>query len=419
MPGDGTKLDIIQNKTPPVARLLDITRLISRAGRMATGVDRVELAYLQYLAKQPEPLFVIARTTLGYVVLSGDGLGEVTQRLTGTLSWGLADRWSRLARGKPLPVRQAESDLRRFAIGRCRPGGLTKMLIRLLPEGTTYLNTGHSNITDRMFDAVKQGLQGRCVVLIHDTIPLDYPQFQRPGTPDRFRAMLQRVQKNADLIIYNSHHTRDCAYRYMEAWGTVPPGLVSHLGVDVPVPDPAAVPAGVDQAKPYFVTLGTIEPRKGHDVLLDVWADMKNDPDRPALLILGSRGWSNKAVFDRLDEVTPDDGIWELSGLSDGAVAALIADSCGVLCPSLAEGFGLPPVEAVALGAPVVCADLPVYREILDDIPVYVAQDERYQWKSEIKCLTNSQKTGKSGMSIRGFTPPSWEDHFNTVLRFA
>jgi len=119
-PGDGTKLAITTNNPPP-ARLLDITRLISRAGSVPTGVDRVELAYLLHLATFPEPLFTIARTTLGYVLLGNDGLAAITARISGAVPWGPVDGLSRLARRKPVSVRQAESDLRRFALARSRP----------------------------------------------------------------------------------------------------------------------------------------------------------------------------------------------------------------------------------------------------------------------------------------------------------
>ncbi len=98
---------------------LDVTRLLTRVGRGAlTGIDRVELAYLHHLAQCPEPLFAVARSTLGYVLLGSDGITRITQRIDGALPWGMADRLSKLARSKPPTVRQAESDLRRFALDR-------------------------------------------------------------------------------------------------------------------------------------------------------------------------------------------------------------------------------------------------------------------------------------------------------------
>ena len=80
MHGDGTKLANILNN-PPLARLLDITRLIRRAGRVFTGVDRVEMAYLEALLEQPEPVFGLVRTSFGYVLLDHDGLTKIRQKL--------------------------------------------------------------------------------------------------------------------------------------------------------------------------------------------------------------------------------------------------------------------------------------------------------------------------------------------------
>ncbi|MFT7592840.1 MAG: glycosyltransferase involved in cell wall biosynthesis [Paracoccaceae bacterium] len=387
---------------------------------MPTGVDRVELAYLHHLAQCPEPLFAIARTTLGYALLGADGISQITRRIDGTLPWGLADRLSKLARSKPHTVRQAESDLRRFALDRCRPRQLPKMLARYLPVGVSYVNTGHSNLTERMLWAVRHGAKGRVAVLIHDVIPLDFPQYQRPGTPDRFRAMLRRVRGAADLIIYNSHHTQERAEHYMASWGGLPPGVVAHLGVDVPQPDMAALPPGLDPDSKWFVMLGTIEPRKGHDLLLDVWQDLQADivPDTPQLLIIGARGWNNMEVFARLDNLPPDGPVQELSGLGDAAVTALLAGSQGLLFPSRAEGFGLPPVEAAALGVRVLCSDLPVIREVLGDIPVYVSEMERYQWHNAIKSIVQEQERHRPLNGGSDFSPTTWTDHFNAVLRF-
>lgn len=398
--------------------MLDITRLISRAGRRPTGVDRVELAYLQQLRNRDIPLFALARTTLGFVLLSPDGVTGIVERLEGRAGWGGADALSLLARRKPEPVRRAESDLRRLALDRCRPNGLGRMLARHLPAGTAYLNTGHSNLTDRMLQAVRHDLRGRVSVLLHDTIPLDFPHHQRPEAVGRFRMFLQRARR-ADLVIYNSRHTRARAADHFAAWGAAPPGIVAHLGVPRPLSVPAELPGGLPPEGPFFVTVGTIEPRKRHDLLLDIWDEMAAaGATVPGLVICGARGWNNAAVFERLDRLPANGPVRELDNLSDGAIAALLGRSCGLLFPSEAEGFGLPPVEAAALGVPVVCNDLPVYREILGDIPVYLTGPDRYSWRKSIQSLTTGRQRVRKAGATCDFLPPAWEDHFKTVLRF-
>lgn len=419
MPGTGIRPAITTARAPVPARLLDVSRLVSRAGRIHTGVDRVELAYLQHLGAQPEPLFAIARTPFGYVLIGPDSLGALVARLSGAVAWGHADRLSRLSPRRDGMVRRAESDLRRLRLDRCRPRKLGSMLARHLPMGVAYLNTGHSNLTDRMLNAVRKDAQGQIAVLVHDTIPLDFPQFQRQGTPEKFRAMLRRVQARADLVIYNSHHTRDRAEAHMAEWGAPPEGVVAHLGVPPPVPDRAALTVGLPPAGPYFVTLGTIEPRKGHDLLLDVWdalAQQMTSP--PTLLICGARGWNNRAVFDRLDQLHPNGPVRELTGLNDNAIAALLAEAQALLCPSKAEGFGLPAIEAVALDVPVICSDLPVYREVLGDIPVYLKETDCYQWCDAIKTLSKGTSIRGRDRSDSGFNLPTWENHFDSIMRF-
>lgn len=389
--------------------MLDLTRLISRAGRMPTGIDRVELAYLQNLLARPEPFFAIVRTTLGYVLLARKGAEAIAARLTGDQPWGKPDKWTILARGKPVAVRQAESDLRRAALDRVRPRRLGEMLKRHMPVGSAYVNVGHSNLSDRMMSAVRHGLHGRIAVMIHDAIPLDHPEWQRADSVDRFRGLLRRVREMADVMLYPSAVTQADVERHMQAWGDPPPGRVVHLGVNVPQPDETALPRDLDLSRPFFVALGTIEPRKGHGLLLDIWDDM--GLSAPAdLLIIGARGWADQALFERLNRLSPGGPVRELSGLEDAAIAPLLVRSRGLLCPSRAEGFGLPPLEAAALGVPVIVNDLPIYRETLGKVPVYVSESHRYQWINTIRTL-------ETGAGTQEFTPPSWAEHFKTILR--
>ncbi|MGC9368554.1 MAG: glycosyltransferase family 4 protein [Paracoccaceae bacterium] len=394
------------------ARLLDVTRLISRAGRGAlTGIDRVELAYLTHLLDAPEPLFVIARTSLGFILLDRAGAGALAQRLTGAQPWGAAD-WMSRRRRLPEGRRRAESDLRRLRLARCTPRGLRRMLARHCPAGVRYLNVGHSNLNARMLTALP-----RVAVMIHDTIPLDHPEFARPGVPEQFERKLRAVGQHADLVIYNSQASRAAAEARFAGWGRVPGGVVAHLGVDPLHPVPDDLPDGLDLARPYFVTLGTIEPRKDHALLLDVWQhlhDTRPEAEVPRLFILGSRGWNNAAVFARLDGA-PFMGrtVFELPGLSDGAVAALMQGARALLFPSRAEGYGLPPLEAASLGTPVIAADLPVYRETLGEFPVYVANRDAYLWAQII------ERFAKDPVAARAEGRPeipAWEQHFRTVL---
>ncbi|NVO26186.1 glycosyltransferase family 4 protein [Donghicola sp. C2-DW-16] len=399
MHGAGTKRATTTNKA---ARLLDLTRLTSRAGRTLTGVDRVERAYLCALLNSDVPCFGLIRTRLGYILLGREGMTFLREAsANGNLSENIL------------------GDLRTLAIARVPKVFLGFALRRHLPRGTVYVNTGHSNLTARVVQAVRTVPDVRIAVLIHDTIPLDFPQYQAAGAPERFAGFLARACGQADLLIYNSYQTEQDVRRNFS--GALPEEIVAHLGIDFADPAPQDLPRGLPPKGPYFVTVGTIEPRKGHDLLLDLWGNLAAElgPDTPPLLICGGRGWNNQAVFDRLDALGPDAPIRELSGLSDGAISELLRGATALLFPSQAEGFGLPPAEAARHITPIVCNDLPIYREFLGNIPVYAPSGDAKLWyQTVMNAYRNAHSTRNAPSSeAKLWKPPTWEAHFELVLR--
>ena len=402
-------------------RLLDLTRLVSRLGREAlTGVDRVELAWAERLlqgeVREGIPLFALVRTAFGFCLLDGHGVARIVALAHGA-PLGRADLAGRLGRRHdPLRAR-AEAEAQRASVARCFGPGLKRMLRRHLPPGTACFNMGHANLTPQVMAA----LPGFVTVLVHDTIPLDHPEFTRPGIPATFGRKMAAVSTRADLVVHSTHAARRLTEAHFTHMGRVPPGIVAPLGITTAAPIPAPVP-GLDPARPFFVILGTIEPRKNHALLLDVWdrlADTHTPETLPQLVIAGSRGWRNSAVFERLDTQPP--GVIEVSGLSDAALADLMHRSAGLLLPSHAEGYGLPPLEAASLGVPVVVSDLPVFRETLGDYAVYLDRTDVYSWMETIERLANSHRqeetcVGKKAAAHAPLGVASWESHFNAVL---
>lgn len=393
--------------------MLDISRLLRRAGRVWTGVDRVELAYLHRLVAEPVPAYGLARTPLGYVLLDPEGLRAFAARLDGQVPFSAPDLMSRMQRKLSRQAQQAQTDVRRLARARCLPQRLGWMLAKHLPKGAAYLNTGHSNLTARVLRAVRGVADARIAVLIHDVIPLTHPQYQRTGSVDAFEAKLRRVQRYADLVIYNSNDTRHKTEEILRTWGAVPKGIVSHLGVIPPVPDETQLPPDTLPTEPFFITVGTIEPRKNHALLLDVWDDL--GADAPLLLICGNRGWNNEAVFARLDALGHGARIRELGGLPDGALAALVERAQALLFPSHAEGFGLPAVEALLLRTPVMCSNIETFREILAEKAFYIDDFDHDLWKTMI--VERSRKP-QDARNVRGEVGYRWDSHFKIALSF-
>jgi glycosyltransferase involved in cell wall biosynthesis len=263
----------------------------------------------------------------------------------------------------------------------------------------------------------RRGREGRLVLFLHDAIPSDYPEYARAGGDRRHDRRLSNALELADGLIVNSQATGDALARFGDRIGRrVPPMMVAPLGTRIA--EPAA--SGNLPAGPYFLCLGTIEPRKNHMLLLLLWRQMAEAgvPGIPRLVIAGRRGWENEQVVDLLERCRALRGlVEERNDLGDDELAALIAGARAVLMPSFVEGFGMPVAEALAAGTPVIASDLPVYREIAGGIPEYCNPLDGPAWQAAVLAYgqDKSPRREEQLARLRGWRAPTWAEHFGRV----
>jgi glycosyltransferase involved in cell wall biosynthesis len=214
------------------------------------------------------------------------------------------------------------------------------------------------------------------VTTLHDATFFTHPEVHLPVKGRFFRTWTRISLARARRCLTPSAATRDELVRVA---GADPSRVgVAHLGVD---PEHFHVPSTEERAAarehlgiegPYLAFLGTLEPRKNLPALIRAWSTL---PDAPDLVLAGGRGWDND--IDRAATQVQGGRALHLPGyLPLELLAGFLGEAELVVYPSLGEGFGLPVLEAMACGAPVLTTRMLALPEIGGDAVAYTHTDE-------------------------------------------
>jgi glycosyltransferase involved in cell wall biosynthesis len=254
---------------------------------------------------------------------------------------------------------------------------------------------------------------------VHDLIPIQYPEYARPGGADQHRRRMDTLGMYASALVTNSGATRDILADYLATKGVELPIRIAHLGTAAPAGGQQAAPLDI----PYFVCVGTIEPRKNHLLLLNLWRRLVERAGDgvviPKLVLIGRRGWENENVLDMLDRCPALRGhVIEAARMPDGDVEDLITGARALLLPSFAEGYGMPIAEALNLRVPVLCSDLPAHREVGGTAPEYLDPLDGSAWLAAIDdyASANSVRRRLQQQRVRRWRACSWEEHLEIVI---
>ncbi len=393
--------------------ILDVSRLLSRASHaVPTGIDRVELAYAEGLLERcPDQLQFAALHPLGR-------FGRLPTEPVRHFLDVAARRW----RGGDVPA----DAVRRAGRALLGPAFLRGQLM-LTPRQdgrTTYLNMSHHHL-DRpaLIAEAKRRYDARFVCMVHDLIPIEFPEYARPAEPNRHERRIRTVADLADGVLVNSAATAASLQPWLDRAGRGTPVLVAPLGIDAPALGVSG--PGRDEAAghPYFVFLGTIEPRKNHLLPLHIWRRLveRLGPAAPHLVLVGRRGWENEQVVDMIERCTALHGVVEeRTDLSDAQTGALLRGARALLLPSFAEGYGLPLAEALAVGTPALCSDLPALREVGVDVAEYLDPLDGPAWMQAVEdyAAPDSPRRAAQVARLAGWQAPQWEEHMRQALAF-
>jgi glycosyltransferase involved in cell wall biosynthesis len=244
---------------------------------------------------------------------------------------------------------------------------------------------------------------GKCVVTIHDltilhfdtgkasTLPYWIYKIRRFG----YRTVLSLGVKKAKRIIAVSNTVKD--------------DIIQNLGVDakkISVTYEGVDPVfyltkrsvshtNVSQGK-YFLYVGNVYPHKNIELLLEAYRQYRSLVKEPASLIFAG---PDDYFYRKLEAIIPSLG---LAGdiefrhtLTDAQLYGTYSQAVALVFPSVMEGFGLPALEALALGCRVICSDIPVFREILGNLPTYVQSDSAKDFSRAMKRISEEPHDAK------------------------
>jgi glycosyltransferase involved in cell wall biosynthesis len=296
-------------------------------------------------------------------------------------------------------------------------------VVRAVPKNAIYVNVGQVGLAiPRIASWLRRRPDVKSVFMLHDVIPLERPELVSSRAYRRHSKILDRTARYASGLIASTAAAREAVLNalFLRGRTTIPvetipfpvaPVFLEHDGPDQELAE-----------RDYFVVCGTIETRKNYPLLLDVWRELikQRGQDAPRLIIVGSPGWGAGPVLDTLRRCRTLYGqIVVARGLSSPALRRLIVHAKGLLMPSFAEGFGLPIIEALAVGTPVIASDLPAHREIAGDLAVYRDPTDRSGWLTDVCMFADGNGTSvEARRRIAEYRPTTWDEYFARINRF-
>jgi glycosyltransferase involved in cell wall biosynthesis len=248
-------------------------------------------------------------------------------------------------------------------------------------------------------------------VVVNDLIPIDHPDLAPEGTPILIDKWLRRTVPYAYGLLGISRAVADALRTYLTQSGIARTALrVDHFylgaGLDIVNRDPrrlAAITKAFERpGSTSYLVVGTIEPRKNHATILNVFDSLWADGIDTQLVIFGRLGWRSDELARRI-RAHPELGrrlIWFEAG-SDAELDYAYRHASALIFASRCEGFGLPLVEAMQCGLPALASDIPVFREIGGDYPVYFDPDDAVSLRDAIRRFELGLSAGDGAQRMR------------------
>ena len=243
------------------------------------------------------------------------------------------------------------------------------------------------------------GIGCPAVITVHDLAIYRNPRWFPARQPLSVRLVVPRSVLRAGVIVAVSENT---ARDVVDVFGVdrsrieVVPHGVAPAFQPIRGEELAAARARLNLPERFILFVGTIEPRKNLETLLEAWAMMR---DRPDLVVVGSFGWHYEAIRERLGRLGPS--VHHIDSLAPADLPAVYSMARVLAHPAWYEGFGLTPLEAMACGTPVVVSDSSSLPEVVEDAGLLVPPGDADAWRKALERVIGDTELA-AGMRRRG-----------------
>lgn len=272
--------------------------------------------------------------------------------------------------------------------------------------------TAYSDIIDEV-----RKRNGQTIVCVYDLLPKTLPWSFSPAQREHYDNWLRAIVCNCDAVVCISEDVANELNAYLSA---LPEPIVMpigwfHLGGDIQcdlAQSASAEATAIAQVNsPFFLGVGTLEPRKGFDLALDAMEELWRSNADARFVVVGRYGWASKTLQRRiLEHAEYGTRLHWMQNASDADLNYLYQNARALVFPSLGEGFGLPIMEAANHGLPVIASDIPIFRELAGD---HISYFKTLDSSALAKRMREALSTAKQAPKIEVLT---WEQSTQRLL---
>lgn len=257
-------------------------------------------------------------------------------------------------------------------------GYLYRLISNFLPFPYYKFFGSDCDITHFFNYIVPPCVKGKSVVTVHDMVYKAFPETVRARTKYMLDTGLKKSMKRADIIVTDSEFSKSEIIKYFPQYQDKI--RVVPCGVDLERFYPCDDMDKIERVKKdfetgdeYFLYLGTIEPRKNIERLIEAYAEfVKNTENPPNLVLAGGKGWLYDNIYSKAEKLGIQKRVIFTKYIPSEDINALMCGAVAFVFPSIYEGFGMPPLEAMACGVPVVVSDEASLPEVTGNCAVKV-----------------------------------------------